>query len=83
MAETEKLNVDSIIGRLLEGIFRNAPISVKSDCAVNVLRYWYCLLFFYHQFVDQDLERMFNLPKQRSEDYVWNRERFFLVNQSF
>lgn len=35
MADQEKLNVDSIIGRLLEGIFRNVPIDIKTEFVVN------------------------------------------------
>lgn len=61
MADAEKLNVDSIISRLLEGKFRNHPLLRFHSEYGNVtplLNVW--LMLSYLQFEGLGLGRMFN-----------------------
>lgn len=69
MADGEKLNVDSIIGRLLEGWFpRFSVVQLRTLFRPKICRILKVSLAF--QFEVQDQERMFNLQRQKFEGCV-------------
>lgn len=72
MADGEKLNVDSIIQRLLEGLLlRDVTIGIHSKIyrGLNFSLEFQC--------VAQDQERMYSLQREKSEGCASNQEKSF------